>query len=107
MSRVHDVAFHSFGWAELRPRLADAIEVLLDGGDVLAVMPTGYGKSSIYQIAGTMLDGVTVVVSPLISLQEDQVRALGEAVGVPRAVAINSSAGVRERERDWDALSSG
>lgn len=107
MSRIQEVARESFGWSQLRPRLAEAMEVLLDGGDVLAVMPTGYGKSSLYQVTGTILDGVTIVVSPLISLQEDQVRSLSEATGVPRAVAINSSAGQRERERDWEALTSG
>lgn len=107
MSRIHDVARESFGWDDLRPYLAEAMEVLLDGGDVLAIMPTGYGKSSLYQVTGTILEGVTVVVSPLISLQEDQVRALAEAKGVRPAVAINSSAGQRERERDWEALESG
>ncbi|MDR6972605.1 RecQ family ATP-dependent DNA helicase [Leifsonia shinshuensis] len=107
MSRIQDVARDSFGWDPLRPRLAEAMEVLLAGGDVLAVMPTGYGKSSLYQVTGTVLGGVTIVVSPLISLQEDQVRSLGEATDVPRAFAINSSAGQRERERDWEALESG
>lgn len=107
MSRIQEVARESFGWEQLRPGLAEAMEVLLGGGDVLAIMPTGYGKSSLYQVTGTILDGVTIVVSPLISLQEDQVRALSEARDVPRAVAINSSAGQRERERDWEALESG
>lgn len=107
MSRIEEVARRSFGWEQLRPRLAEAMEVLLDGGDVLAVMPTGYGKSSLYQVTGTILGGVTIVVSPLISLQEDQVRSLSEATDVPRAFAINSSAGAAERERDWEALESG
>ncbi|MGO4533783.1 RecQ family ATP-dependent DNA helicase [Leifsonia sp. 2MCAF36] len=107
MTRIEDVARDSFGWEELRPRLAAAMEVLLDGGDVLAIMPTGYGKSSLYQVTGTILGGVTIVVSPLISLQEDQVRSLAEAKDVPRAFAINSSAGQHERERDWEALESG
>ncbi|WP_314146320.1 RecQ family ATP-dependent DNA helicase [uncultured Leifsonia sp.] len=107
MSRVHDVAAASFGWSELRPGIAEAAQTLIDGGDVLAVMPTGYGKSAVYQLAGTVLGGVTVVVSPLISLQEDQVRALSEARDVPRAVAINSTGGEAERERDWEALEAG
>ncbi|WP_431220131.1 RecQ family ATP-dependent DNA helicase [Leifsonia xyli] len=107
VSHIRDVARRSFGWEKLRPGLADAMEVLLDGGDVLAVMPTGYGKSSLYQVTGTILGGVTIVVSPLISLQEDQVHALGQATDVPRAFAINSSASQRERERDWEALESG
>jgi ATP-dependent DNA helicase RecQ len=67
VSRIQEVARESFGWSQLRPRLAEAMEVLLDGGDVLAVMPTGYGKSSLYQVTGSILDGVTIVVSPLIS----------------------------------------
>ena len=50
MSRIQEVARESFGWEELRPRLETAMEVLLAGGDVLAVMPTGYGKSSLYQV---------------------------------------------------------
>jgi ATP-dependent DNA helicase RecQ len=107
MSRIQQVARESFGWEELRPRLGEAMQVLLDGGDVLAVMPTGYGKSSLYQVTGTILGGVTIVVSPLISLQEDQVRALADAKDVRRAVAINSSAGQRERGEDWEALESG
>lgn len=107
MSLVHDVAVRSFGWDPLRPGLAEAVEVLLDGGDVLAVMPTGYGKSAVYQLAGTILDGLTVVVSPLISLQEDQVRAIREAIDVPGAVAINSAEGERAQERDWEALAAG
>ncbi|GAA2056598.1 RecQ family ATP-dependent DNA helicase [Leifsonia soli] len=81
--------------------------MLLDDGDVLAVMPTGYGKSSLYQVTGIILGGITIVVSPLISLQEDQVRALSKATDVPRAFAINSSASQRERERDWEALETG
>jgi ATP-dependent DNA helicase RecQ len=107
MSLVHDVSARSFGWDPLRPGLAEAVDVLLAGGDVLAVMPTGYGKSAVYQLAGTILDGVTVVVSPLISLQEDQVRAIREAKDVPGAVAINSAEGERAQERDWEALASG
>jgi ATP-dependent DNA helicase RecQ len=107
MSRIQEVARETFGWSELRPRLGEAMQVLLEGGDVLAVMPTGYGKSSLYQVTGTILEGITIVVSPLISLQEDQVRSLAEATGAPQAVAINSSAGQRERERDWQALESG
>jgi ATP-dependent DNA helicase RecQ len=105
--QIRRVARDSFGWEELRPGLADGMAALLDGRDVLAVMPTGYGKSSLYQVTGTILDGVTIVVSPLISLQEDQVRAISEAHDVPRAVAINSSAGEREREDDWEALADG
>ena len=105
--RIRRVAEETFGWSELRPGLADAMQVLLEGGDVLAVMPTGYGKSSLYQVPGAIVDGVTVVVSPLISLQEDQVRALSEAEGAPAAVAINSAKGERGVAGAWDALADG
>ena len=105
--RIRRVAQESFGWSELRPGLAEGMQVLLEGGDVLAVMPTGYGKSSLYQVPGAILDEVTVVVSPLISLQEDQVRALSEAEGAPAAVAINSTKGERAASEAWDALAAG
>lgn len=104
---IRRVAREVFGWPELRPGLADAMQVLLEGGDVLAVMPTGYGKSSLYQVPGALVDGVTVVVSPLISLQEDQVRALSEADGAPTAVAINSAKGERAVAAAWEALADG
>ena len=68
MSRIQEVARRSFGWEELRPKLADAMEVLLDGGDVVAIMPTGYGKSSLYQVTGTILGGVTIALYGLIGL---------------------------------------
>ena len=105
--RIRRVAEETFGWSELRPGLAEAMQVLLEGGDVVAVMPTGYGKSSLYQVPGAIVDGVTVVVSPLISLQEDQVRALSEAEGAAAAVAINSAKGERAVAEAWDALADG
>src|SRR4051794_29847959 len=60
------------------PRLGqvEAIAALLDGRDALAVLPTGSGKSAVYQVVAALLDGPTVVVSPLISLQHDQVRSI-------------------------------
>ncbi|HKR26707.1 MAG TPA: DEAD/DEAH box helicase, partial [Acidobacteriaceae bacterium] len=56
------------GFASLRPGQGEAIRSLLRGQDTLVVQPTGYGKSAIYQIAGALLPGATVVVSPLIAL---------------------------------------
>ena len=78
-----------FGYDSFRPGQADIVDALLAGQDVLAVMPTGAGKSLCYQIPALLLPGVTLVVSPLISLMQDQVKALSTA-GVPAAF-INST----------------
>lgn len=92
-----------FGWPELRPGQREAVEAILEGHDVLAVMPTGHGKSAIYQLAASLTDGLTVVVSPLIALQRDQVEQL-EELGADPAVAINSSQRVTENREAWEEL---
>lgn len=106
-ARIRDVARDVFGWEHLKPGQAEAIETLVGGRDVLAVMPTGYGKSAIYQIAAHLLDGPTLVVSPLIALQADQVRHLEAAVGEGAAVAVNSSQSDAANERSWQAIATG
>jgi ATP-dependent DNA helicase RecQ len=78
-----------FGYKEFREGQEAVIDALLTRRDVLAVMPTGAGKSLCYQIPALLLEGLTVVISPLISLMKDQVNALTEA-GVPAAY-LNSS----------------
>ena len=78
-----------WGYADFRPGQDQAIRNVLGGGDSLTIMPTGGGKSLCYQVPAMMLPGVTLVVSPLISLMKDQVDAL-EAAGAP-ATFINSS----------------
>ena len=78
-----------FGYDSFRPMQKEVIQNVLDGRDTLAVMPTGGGKSLCYQIPALMFSGMTVVVSPLIALMQDQVSQM-EAYGVPAAV-INSS----------------
>ena len=78
-----------FGYDSFRSGQKQIIDNIIMGRDVLAVMPTGAGKSVCYQIPALMLAGVTLVVSPLISLMQDQVKALNEA-GVPAAF-INSA----------------
>jgi ATP-dependent DNA helicase RecQ len=94
---IRKVARDSFGWDQLRPGQLEAIEAVLGGRDTLAVMATGHGKSAIYQIAGLLLDGPTVVVSPLIALQRDQVADLDhEALGGAAAVSSAESAARRE-----------
>ncbi len=78
-----------FGHKEFRTGQKQAIDAILSGRDVVAVMPTGAGKSVCYQISALLLPGLTVVISPLISLMKDQVEALRQ-VGIPAAY-INSS----------------
>ena len=78
-----------FGYSEFRKGQEELIDNILSKRDVLGILPTGAGKSLCYQIPALMLDGITVVVSPLISLMKDQVRALNEA-GI-HAAYINSS----------------
>ena len=78
-----------FGYADFRPGQKSVIEALMAGRDALAVMPTGAGKSLCYQIPSLVLPGVAIVVSPLVSLMGDQVRALVQA-GV-HAAYLNST----------------
>ena len=107
MSAVEQVARQRFGWSEFRPEQVTAVEGLVDGRDALVVWATGSGKSAVYQVAGAMRGGVTVVVSPLIALQEDQLTRLKDAPDAPGAVAMNSARSARAREAGWDRLRSG
>src|SRR5436190_2453294 len=89
---IEAVARDTFGFDALRPGQRDAIESILAGRDTLVVMSTGSGKSAIYEIAGYIKPGATVVISPLIALQRDRVEAIeervpGEAAGVNSNVA--------------------
>jgi ATP-dependent DNA helicase RecQ len=83
-----------FGYSSFRGAQETLISALLAGRDVLGIMPTGAGKSMCYQLPALMLPGITLVISPLISLMQDQVRAL-KAAGIPGAY-LNSSLSYRQ-----------
>src|SRR5713226_1499757 len=86
---IRDLARSRLGFERLRPGQLRAVVAAAAGRDVLAVLPTGGGKSAIYELAGLMADAPTVVVSPLIALQEDQLTHLRAAS--LRAVVLNRS----------------
>lgn len=85
-----------FGYESFRPGQEEAIDYLLESRDTVVILPTGGGKSMIYQLPALIFEGVTLVVSPLIALMKDQVDSL-EKVGIP-ATFINSSLSPRESE---------
>ncbi|HKG50734.1 MAG TPA: ATP-dependent DNA helicase RecQ [Actinomycetales bacterium] len=103
---IRRTARERFDWDELRPGQLEAISALVEGHDVLVVMPTGAGKSAVYQVAALLLDGPTVVVSPLISLQLDQLAGLAEQ-DTPEAVAVNSAQKDSQLEHAWKELHAG
>jgi ATP-dependent DNA helicase RecQ len=69
---IEELARDRLGFERLRPGQRRAVEALAGGRDVLAVLPTGGGKSAIYELAGLLREGPAVVVSPLIALEDDQ-----------------------------------
>lgn len=96
---------HHFGYTAFRHNQQEIIEHVLGGKDAVALMPTGGGKSICYQIPALALDGVTIVVSPLIALMKDQVDAL-RVLGIPSAY-LNSSLSTFEQRQVFDQLSAG
>ena len=95
----------AFGFDEFRPGQERVIDALLSGRNVLAVMPTGAGKSLCYQVPALVMGGLTIVVSPLIALMEDQVAAL-RLNGVA-AEAIHSARSREENVASWRRIASG
>nr|MBS0038073.1 RecQ family ATP-dependent DNA helicase [Saprospiraceae bacterium] len=89
-----------WGYEAFRPLQEDIIQSVLEGRDTLALLPTGGGKSICYQVPGLMLEGVTIVVTPLVALMRDQVQQLKDRN--IRAVAIHSGLSRKDIDRELD-----
>lgn len=99
---MNDLLKQYFGYDEFRPGQKEVIQKVIDQENVLGIMPTGSGKSICYQLPALLLDGLTVVVSPLISLMKDQVDAANQ-LGIP-ATFINSSLDGYETARRFQEI---
>ena len=96
LSDVERVAREQLGFSSLRDGQEEAVRSVLSGRDTLVIQPTGSGKSAIYQAAGLLIDGATIVVSPLIALQKDQADAITKQPHTAEAAIVNSSLPVAE-----------
>src|SRR5438046_2324044 len=96
-AEIERLARERLGYQDLRPGQLETIRLVLSGHDTLSVMPTGSGKSAIYQIAALVIDGPTVVISPLIALQKDQVGSIAANEDLPDAAVLNSTQRVGHR----------
>ncbi len=103
--RLRRSARRHFGWSSLRPGQLAAMRAVLRGRDALVILPTGAGKSAIYQVPATVLDGPTVVISPLLALQHDQrVGLTGRGLG---AVRVSSAESVGQQRAALEAVRDG
>lgn len=102
---LHTVLEHAFGHAEFRAGQEQVIETLLAGRSTLAIFPTGAGKSLCYQLPGLLMNGLTVVISPLIALMKDQVEVL-RSRGIA-AARLDSSLTAAETAGVYDSIRSG
>lgn len=96
--KLEQFLFEKFSYRSFRPGQREIIESVLEGHDTLAVLPTGSGKSLCYQLPGLMRKGTTLIISPLLSLMQDQVEQL-KMKGEKRVVALNSFLAFPERTR--------
>ncbi len=101
----HDILRHTFGYESFRPGQEGIVDTLLAGRNVLAVMPTGSGKSLCYQVPALVKGGLSIIVSPLVALMQDQVAAL-KLAGVA-AETINSAASRDDNVAIWKRVAAG
>ncbi|GAA4685824.1 RecQ family ATP-dependent DNA helicase [Phytohabitans rumicis] len=104
--RVRRAARTQFGWRRLRPGQLGPMKAVLRRRDALVVLPTGGGKSAVYQVPATLLPGPTVVISPLLALQQDQIAALNNRPGM-HAVRVSSAETPGQRAAALEALRRG
>ena len=105
MHNLNDILKKYWGYDTFRPLQEDIIRSVLDGNDTLALMPTGGGKSICYQVPAMAMEGICIVISPLIALMNDQIEQL-KKLGIP-AVAINSGMKRKESDRAFDLCIAG
>ncbi len=105
IGKARDILKTSFGYDAFRPGQEEVVRALLDGANVLAVMPTGAGKSLCFQIPALVRDGLGLVISPLVALMEDQVAAL-QLAGIA-AESINSSKSYEVNAAIWRRVAAG
>ena len=94
------------GFKSLRPGQREAIQSLLEGRDTLLVQPTGSGKSAVYQIAGSLLSGGTIIISPLIALQKDQADSI-QASQLDETAVVNSTLSASEHQETLERIEDG
>jgi ATP-dependent DNA helicase RecQ len=106
--RIREFARDVLGYEEFRPGQETAMQSVVGGRDTLAVLPSGAGKTAVYQVAGQLLDGPVVVVSPLIALQRDQVERLAEIEDrAGRAAQLNSTLSAGDHREVLESLQDG
>ena len=106
--RIREFARDVLGFEEFRPGQEAAMQAVVGGRDTLAVLPSGAGKTAVYQVAGPLLDGPVVVVSPLIALQRDQVDRLAEIEDhAGRAAQLNSTLSAGDHRQVLESLLDG
>ncbi|MBO0447081.1 ATP-dependent DNA helicase RecQ [Enterococcus ureilyticus] len=101
---LEQLLYDKFGFSSFKPGQKEVIEHLLEKHDTLAVLPTGTGKSLCYQMVGQLVQGTVIIVSPLLSLMEDQVIQL-QKKGENRVIALNSSLSFLEKQYVLNHLS--
>lgn len=106
LDEIQTIARERCGYEMLYPGQLDALRAVANGQDTLVVMPTGAGKSAIYQIAAYLVPRSTIVISPLIALQQDQVSAL-QTLNLGKAAALNSTLSQGERREIFEQLQAG